>query len=76
MGYFKVRTFTPNTSLTKVLAEIQGKEFVQHPSPMKYSPNTRLSKKYNLFNKKNGHEIEDCYILMKEIERLIAKGYL
>jgi hypothetical protein len=29
-----------------------------------------------LFHKNKRHDIEDCFILKKEIEKLIANGYL
>jgi len=37
---------------------------------------TYTSKKYYLFHRDKGHDIEECYILKKEIKRLIVKGYL
>jgi len=49
---------------------------VRYPSPMKSPLNTRTSKKYYLFHKDKGHEIKDYYVLKKEIERLIVKGYI
>jgi hypothetical protein len=37
---------------------------------------TRTSKKFCLFHKNKRHDIEDCFILKKEIEKLIGNGYL
>jgi hypothetical protein len=62
LGYSEVHTLPLNTTLTEVLVTIQGKEFVCYPSPIKSHPNTCTSKKYCLFHKDRGHDIEDCYI--------------
>jgi hypothetical protein len=43
---------------------------------MKSSSSTHIYKKYCLFHLDKGHDIEDCYVLKKKIERLIVKGYL
>ena len=75
LGYSEVHTLPLNTTLTEVLVTIQGKEFVCYPSPIKSHPNTCTSKKYCLFHKDRGHDIEDCYIQKKEIESLKVKGY-
>jgi hypothetical protein len=37
---------------------------------------TCTSKKFCFFHKDKGHDTKDCFMLKKEIERLIAKGYL
>jgi hypothetical protein len=71
-----MRTSPLNTTLIEVLAIIQGKEFVRYPSPLKPSSNTLTSKKYCLFHKDRGYDTKDCYVLKKEIEMLIANGYL
>jgi len=76
LSYLEARASPLNVSLTEVLASIQGKEFVKYPLLIKFPPNTRTSKKYCFFHKDKGHDINDCYVLKKEIQRLIAKGYL
>ena len=43
-NYREVHAYPLSTSLTEVLAAIQGKEFVKYPSPMKSPPNTHTKK--------------------------------
>jgi len=43
---------------------------------MKSPPITCTSKKYCIFLKEKEHDTKDYYVLKKEIERLIVKGYL
>jgi hypothetical protein len=76
LSYPEARVSPLNASFMEVLASIQGKEFVRYPLLMKLPPNTHTSKKYCFFHKDKGHDIKDCYVLKKEIKRLIAKGYL
>jgi hypothetical protein len=43
---------------------------------MKSPLNTHTSKKYYMLHKNMGHDTKDYYVLKKEVEMLIAKGYL
>lgn len=77
LQYPKRRYITPlNVNLTEVFAAIKGKDFVQYPPFIIMSPYTRNSKNILFIHKDKRRDIEDCFMLKKEIERLVAKGYI
>jgi hypothetical protein len=49
---------------------------LQYPLPLKPNPNLKFSKKYCQLHRERGHDTEDCNALIKEVERLLAQGYL
>ncbi|XP_021629561.1 uncharacterized protein LOC110627519 [Manihot esculenta] len=65
-----------NTSRTEVLVAVQDKEFLQWPKPMKVEANRRNPDKYCQYHRTHGHDTNDCYQLINEIERLIKRGHL
>ena len=76
MTYPKMCITLLNITLTEVFTTIKDKEFVQYLLQMRSPLSTYTSKKYYLFHRDKGHEIEECYIFKKEIKRLIVKCYL
>jgi hypothetical protein len=76
MTYPKRYTTLLNATLTKVFTSIKGKDSVRYPHALKMPPHPHSSKIFYLFHKNKGHDIEDCFMLKKEIERLIFKSYL
>jgi hypothetical protein len=68
---------TPLTiTQTGILATIRGKEFMQYPSLMKNSSNTRNLNKFRLFHHDHWCETKECHTLKNEIKILIARDYL
>jgi hypothetical protein len=65
-----------NVTLYKSLQPSKENDFVCYPSLMVLPSHTRAFKKFELFHKYKKHDKEDRFILKKEIERLIDKGYL
>lgn len=66
-----------NSTLTEVITTIKKKKDLDQYLPLMVSaPHTHTSKKFCLFHKDKKHDMEDHLTLNKEIERLIAKGYL
>jgi hypothetical protein len=65
-----------NTTIIEVFTTIKGKKKFQYPSSIKMTPYTYTVKKFYMFHRDNEHDIEQCFALKKEIEQLIAKGYI
>ncbi|XP_043805279.1 uncharacterized protein LOC122721502 [Manihot esculenta] len=55
---------------------VQDKEFLQWPRPMKAEVNQRDPDKYCQYHRIHGHDTNNCYQLIGEIERLIKRGHL
>jgi hypothetical protein len=52
------------------------REFMQHPSPIKYNANTKSLNTFCLFYRDHGYDTEELHALKNEIERLIIISYL
>ena len=76
LSYPKMHTTPLNATLIEVLMVIHSKKFICYSSPMKSPLNTHISKKNYMLHKNKGHDTNDYYVLKKEVEMLIAKGYL
>jgi hypothetical protein len=63
-------------SLPKFLQPSKAKSLSNIIHPWSLLPVHTHLKSTIFFHKDKGHETEDCYVLKKEIKRLIAKGYL
>ncbi|XP_021598941.1 uncharacterized protein LOC110604972 [Manihot esculenta] len=55
---------------------VQDKEFLQWPRPMKTEANQRDPDKYCQYHRTHGHNTNNCFQLITEIERLIKRGHL
>ncbi|XP_043811536.1 uncharacterized protein LOC122723457 [Manihot esculenta] len=55
---------------------VQDKEFLQWPRPMRAEANQRDPDKYCQYHQTHGHDTNNCYQLISEIERLIKRGHL
>ncbi|XP_043806212.1 uncharacterized protein LOC122721718 [Manihot esculenta] len=70
-------TLTPlNASRAKVLMAVKNKEFLQWPKPMRAEASQRDPDKYCQYHRTHGHDTNNCYQLISEIERLIKRGHL
>ncbi|XP_043815325.1 uncharacterized protein LOC122724433 [Manihot esculenta] len=65
-----------NASRAEVLMAVQDKEFLQWPRPMRAEANQRDPEKYCQYHRTHGHDTNNCYQLISEIERLIKRGHL
>ncbi|XP_021602047.1 uncharacterized protein LOC110607270 [Manihot esculenta] len=65
-----------NAFRAEVLIAVQDKEFLQWPKPMKAEANWRDPHKYCQYHRTHGHDTNDCYQMISEIERLIKRGHL
>ncbi|KAG8639631.1 hypothetical protein MANES_14G158232v8 [Manihot esculenta] len=65
-----------NMSRAEVLMAVQDKDFIQRPKPMKVEANRRDLDKYCQYHRTHGHDTNDCYQLINEIERLIKRCHL
>ncbi|XP_043815317.1 uncharacterized protein LOC110607481 [Manihot esculenta] len=72
-----LKTLTPlNATRAKVHIAVQNKEFLQWPKPMKAEASQRDLDKYCQYHRTHGHDTNNCYQLISEIERLIKRGHL
>ncbi|KAG8660874.1 hypothetical protein MANES_02G203175v8 [Manihot esculenta] len=65
-----------NASRAEVLMAVQDKEFLQWPKPMKSEADQRNPDKYCQYHRTHGHDTNNCFQLIAEIERLIKRGHL
>ncbi|XP_043807332.1 uncharacterized protein LOC122721975 [Manihot esculenta] len=65
-----------NASSTEVLMAVQDKEFLQWPRPMRAEADQRNPDKYCQYHHTHGHDTNNCYQLINEIERLIKRGHV
>ncbi|XP_021630739.1 uncharacterized protein LOC110628402 [Manihot esculenta] len=65
-----------NASRAEVLVAVQDKELLQWPKPMRAEASQRDPDKYCQYHRTHGHDTNDCYQLINEIERLIKRGHL
>ncbi|XP_043817364.1 uncharacterized protein LOC122725018 [Manihot esculenta] len=65
-----------NASRAEVLMAVQDKEFLQWPRPMRVEANQRDPDKYCQYHRTHGHDTNNYYQLIGEIERLIKRGHL
>ncbi|KAG8649282.1 hypothetical protein MANES_08G083970v8 [Manihot esculenta] len=55
---------------------VQDKEFLQWPKPLKSEADQRNPDKYCQYHRTHGHDTNNCFQLIAEIERLIKRGHL
>ncbi|XP_043810655.1 uncharacterized protein LOC110610967 [Manihot esculenta] len=65
-----------NASRAEVLMAVQDKEFLQWPRFMRAEADQRNPDKYCQYHRTHGHDTNNCYQLISEIERLIKRGHL
>ncbi|KAK3038261.1 hypothetical protein RJ639_030870 [Escallonia herrerae] len=71
------KSFTPlNTTREHIIHYIKGQNILKWPKPMKGPAERRDTQVYCHFHKDHGHMTEECKVLQREIENLIAKGHL
>ncbi|KAK3002009.1 hypothetical protein RJ639_022183 [Escallonia herrerae] len=69
--------FTPlTTSREHILNQIKGQDILKWPKPMRMPADRRDAQLYCQFHKDHGHTTEECKVLRREIENLIARGHL
>ena len=75
--WWELSGFTPlNVPRAKILATIEGKDYLKKPSPMRAPSNKRNKNKYYRFLQNHGHDTEECHQLKEEIQELINRGFL
>ncbi|XP_021611927.1 uncharacterized protein LOC110614642 [Manihot esculenta] len=62
-------------SKAEVIVAVQDKDFIQWSKSMKAEANRRDSDKYCQYYETHGHDTNDCYQLINEIERLIKREF-
>lgn len=62
--------------VAEVLVAVQRKNLLQWAQPLQTDPKGRDPYKYCQFHRVHGHDINNCYQLKNEIEKLIKRGYL
>ncbi|XP_043809464.1 uncharacterized protein LOC122722521 [Manihot esculenta] len=65
-----------NASRAEVLIAVQDKEFLQWPRPLRAEADQRNPDKYCQYHRTHGHDTNNCFQLIAEIERLIKRGHL
>ncbi|KAK6143023.1 hypothetical protein DH2020_023371 [Rehmannia glutinosa] len=60
-----------NAPMAEVLIVAQKKKIIDPPQPLKNNPARACSNLYCHYHKDKGYTTKDCYILKREIERLI-----
>ena len=65
-----------NTSREQIIMEVEGRNLLRNPSPMKAPVERRNMTKYCKFHKDKGHDTAECFQLWDQIEVLIQEGYL
>ncbi|KAK3012296.1 hypothetical protein RJ639_012844 [Escallonia herrerae] len=69
--------FTPLTaSREHILNQIKGQDILKWPKPMRMPADRRDAQLYCQFHKDHGHTTEECKVLRRKIENLIARGHL
>ncbi|KAK3007251.1 hypothetical protein RJ639_016151 [Escallonia herrerae] len=58
------------------LNQIKGQDILKWPKPMRMPTDRRDAQVYCQFHKDHGHTTEECKVLRREIENLIARGHL
>ncbi|KAK3022885.1 hypothetical protein RJ639_045975 [Escallonia herrerae] len=65
-----------NTYGEHILNHIKIQNILKWPKPMRIPTDKRDTQLYCHFHKDHGHMTEECKVLQREIENLIAKGHL
>ncbi|KAL0386279.1 UNVERIFIED_CONTAM: hypothetical protein Sradi_3022200 [Sesamum radiatum] len=72
----KYHKYTPlSTTRAREMMMVEKERLLQWPRKMRDIPAKRFSNKYCRFHKDKGHDIEECYQLKDEIEKLVRQGY-
>ncbi|KAK3026858.1 hypothetical protein RJ639_042358 [Escallonia herrerae] len=70
------KSFTPlNITREHIVHQIKGQNIIKWPKPMRGPVERRDTQVYSHFHKDHGHKMEECKVLQREIENLIAKGH-
>ena len=73
----RFNSYTPlNTSKKEILMQVEGKNLLWNPEPMRAPVEQRNISKYCKFHKDRGHDTRECFQLRDQIEGLIQGGYL
>ena len=56
--------------------QVEGKNLLQNPGPIRAPAERRNMAKYYKFHKDRGHDKVECFQLQDQIEALIQEGYL
>jgi hypothetical protein len=65
-----------NASYKEIYMTLRGQNLLQCPPFLKPNLSLKFFKKFCQFHREKGHDTENCYALKKEVERLLAQGYL
>ena len=65
-----------NTSREQILMQVEGRNLLQNPGPMRALVEWRNMPKYYKFDKDMGHDTIECFQLRDQIEAMIQGGYL
>ena len=73
----RFNSYTPfSTSREQILIQVEGRNLLRNPGPMR-APVERINMaKYCKFYKNRGHDTVECFQLQDQIEALIQEGYL
>ena len=73
----RFQAFTPlNTTPEQILMQIENRNILTRPEPMRTDPDKRDRTKYCQFHNDHGHLTSDCIHLKRQIEALIQQGEL
>ena len=65
-----------NTSREQILMQVEGRELLRNPGPMRVPVEQKNMSKYCKFHKDKGHDTAVCFQLRNQIEARIQGGYL
>ncbi|KAK3006537.1 hypothetical protein RJ639_015910 [Escallonia herrerae] len=69
--------FTPlTTSREHILNQIKGQDILKWSKPMRMPADRSKAQLYCQFHKDHGHTTDECKVLPREIDNLIARGHL
>ncbi|XP_011083385.1 uncharacterized protein LOC105165930 [Sesamum indicum] len=72
----KYHNYTPLAmSREKTLMMVENADVLKWPRHTRYTLSKKFSDKYCRFHRERGHNIEECFQLKDEIERLVRQGY-
>ncbi|XP_011091912.1 uncharacterized protein LOC105172237 [Sesamum indicum] len=72
----KYHNYTPLTmTRERALMMVENADVLKWPRHTRYTPSKKFSNKYCRFHRERGHDMEKCFQLKDEIERLARQGY-